>query len=383
MRLPSSGTSLPLTCRELEAGIAAGLHLGGQLYCSLEGETVGDLAFGEVRPGEPMRTDHLPLWLSMTKPVAAVAIAQLWEAGKLALDDPVARHIPEFALRGKERITIRHLLTHTAGLRLLDTGWPKLPWDEIVARICAMRPEPRWAPGRQAGYHRSSTWFLLGELVRRLSGLPFERYVRESLFEPLGMDDCWIGMPAERFAADGDLVAPIWNTEETPPQDLGWTTERFLTRCSPGENGCGPVHQLARLYECLLAGGAFDGVRVLLPQSVEALTARHRVGMVDKTFRRPLDWGLGFVVNSRYPSRERSHSRDGDEPVPYGYGPHASPRAYGHSGYRTSAAFADPEHGLVVALALNGAPGDDQHLRRIDRLCGAIYEDLGRGTEGR
>ena len=80
------------------------------------------------------------LWLSSTKPTTAVALAQLWEQGLLDLDDPVARHIPEFAAQGKEGITLRHLLTHTAGLRMLDVGWPGDPWDEIIARICAMRP---------------------------------------------------------------------------------------------------------------------------------------------------------------------------------------------------------------------------------------------------
>lgn len=370
MKLSSSDT-LPRTDRELDAGVTAGLHLGGQLYVSRHGSVVADFAFGEARPGEPMRTDHLPLWLSMTKPVAAVAVAQLWETGELGLDDPVAQHLPEFAARGKERITIRHLLTHTAGLRMLDTGWPKLGWDEIVARICAMRPEPRWEPGLQAGYHRSSSWFLLGEIIQRLSGRPFERYVRERIFEPLRMDDCWIGMPTDRFATYGERLAPTWDMTQSPPADFGWSDERHLTRSSPGENGCGPMRQLGRLYECLLAGGSLDGAHLLSPQTVEALTARHRVGLVDKTFRRPLDWGLGFVVNSRYL---------GDDPVPYGYGPHASTRTYGHSGYRTTAAFADPEHGLAVGFALNGAPEDDVHRLRADRLCGAIYEDLGLGS---
>jgi CubicO group peptidase (beta-lactamase class C family) len=92
------------------------------------------------------------------------------------------------------------------------------------------------------------------------------------------------------------------------------------------------------------------------------------VGVLDKTFRRPLDWGLGFVLNSSY---------QGEDAIPYGYGPHASLRTYGHSGYRTSTACADPRHRLVVALALNGAPDEDAHRLRSDRIFRAIYEDLG------
>ncbi|HEX4494972.1 MAG TPA: serine hydrolase domain-containing protein, partial [Thermoanaerobaculia bacterium] len=186
---------LPRTRAAIAAGIRDGLHLGAQLYASLQGQAVADAALGENRPGEPLTRGHLMLWLSATKPVPAVALAQLWERGLLELDDPVALHVPEFAAQGKEGITLRHLLTHTGGIRMLDTGWPRLPWDEIIARICAMRPEPRWVPGQKAGYHQASSWFILGEVIQRVSGRPFSAYVREEIFAPLGMDDSWIGMP--------------------------------------------------------------------------------------------------------------------------------------------------------------------------------------------
>ena len=128
---------LARTAAELAAQIAAGLELGGQLFLSLRDEVVADAGFGEARPGEPMRREHLMLWMSSSKPVAAVAICQLWERSLLELDDPVARHIPEFAQGGKERVTVRHLLTHTGGIRMLDTGWPAAGWEGIVARVSA------------------------------------------------------------------------------------------------------------------------------------------------------------------------------------------------------------------------------------------------------
>jgi CubicO group peptidase (beta-lactamase class C family) len=136
---------------------------------------------------------------------------------------------------------------------------------------------------------------------------------------------------------------------------------------SPGGNGCGPVGQLARIYRMLAAGGAIDGRRILRPQTVEALVARHRVGMLDATFRTKLDWGLGFIVNSAH---------YGDPAVPYGYGPHAGPRTWGHSGARSSTAFHDPDAGLTVALAVNGMPDDQTHRLRFERLATAIYQDL-------
>src|SRR5258708_39132479 len=108
----------------------------------------------------------------------------------------------------------------------------------------------------------------------------------------------------------------------------------------------------------LLGRGRLAGAGhpILSPQAVEALTARHRAGMLDHTFQHVLDWGLGFIVNSR---------QYGAANVPYGYGDHTSPRTFGHSGYRSSTGFPDPEQGLAVALALNGTPSHDAHARRL------------------
>jgi CubicO group peptidase (beta-lactamase class C family) len=365
---------LPRTRGALEEGLDEGLHLAAQLHVSLAGEVVADAALGENRPGEPLRPDHLMLWLSSTKPVAAVAVAQLWERGLLELDDPVARHLPEFAVQGKEGITLRHLLTHTAGIRMLDTGWPAASGEEIVARIAAAKPEPNWVPGQKAGYHLASSWFLLGEIVHRLSGRPFDCYVREEIFLPLGMSDCWIGMPAERYRqyeAAGRLGL-LYNTEGAPPRQHSWTSEARLVSVHPGGNGYGPVRELARFYAMLLGRGSLGGRRVLSAQAVEALTARHRVGLVDQTFKHEIDWGLGFILDSK---------RYGVETVPYGYGRLGSPRTFGHSGYRSSTAFADPEPGLAVALVMNGTPGEADHERRIRAVLDAIYLDLGLGEE--
>ncbi len=374
LRLDGDLDGLPATREELERGIRDGLQLGGQIYVSRSGGMVADAAFGEVRPGVALTRGHRMLWLSSTKPLAALAVVGLWEAGKLELDDPVARHVPEFAAGGKQGVTIRHLLTHTAGIRMLETGWPGSEWSEIVARVCARKLEPGWVPGRKAGYHLASSWFILGELVRRLSGRPFEVWVRESLLEPIGAVDCWVGMPRERWLEERNRIAPMYAIGDGPPRELPWLGERHLTVCSPGANGVGPLSQLARFYQMLLAGGVLDGRRYLSPQAVEAMVARHRVGLLDHTFKTRLDWGLGVIVNSAH---------YGDPRAPYGYGPHAGPRTFGHSGARSSAAFADPDAGVVVALAVNGLPGDEVHRARFERLTAAIYEDLGLATSNR
>jgi CubicO group peptidase (beta-lactamase class C family) len=361
---------LPRARAAIEAGIQEGLHLGAQLYVSRDGEPIADAALGENRPGAPLTPHHLMLWLSSTKPVAAVATGQLWERGRLEIDDPVAGHIPEFGQNGKEGITLRHLLTHTGGIRLLDVGWPHESWDEIIARICAMKPEPRWVPGEKAGYHLASSWFILGEVIHRADGRPFDHYVREEIFGPLGMRDAWIGMPVDRYVSyrEEDRLGVMWNTAKAAPEAFGWETEERCTHAHPGGNGYGPVRELGRFYEMLLGRGSFQGRRLLLPQTVDLFTSRQREGMVDATFKHVIDWGLGFILNS---------NRYGSETVPYGYGHHASPPTFGHSGNLSSTAFADPVHGLAVAVAFNGLPDNARHERRIRTVLDGIYEDLG------
>ena len=364
--------TLPRTLQALESGIAQGLHKGAQIYVSLRGETLVDAALGEARVGQPMTTDTLMLWLSSTKPTTAVALAILWERGELTWDDPIVRFIPEFAQGGKEAVTLRHALTHTGGFRVLDTGFPRLPWDETIARLTASRLEPRWVPGEKAGYHMASSWFILGEVIRRIDGRTYDAFLRQEVFVPLGMNDCWVGMPPEQYHAYGPRIAAFYNTEHPDAPEHPWHREDHIVRPSPGGNGFGPIRELGRFYEALLA--AFDGHRTILsPQTVEALVARHRTGLYDHTFRHVMDWGLGFIINS-------AHYHE--PTLPYAYGPHASRRTFGHSGYRSSTAFADPEHRLVVAFATNGTPGEDLHRERMRQVTAAIYEEAGLAGAG-
>ncbi len=307
---------------------AAGTHRGAVIYVSLRGQVLADVAVGEFS------SDAISPWLSAGKPIAAVAIAQLWEKGLLELDDEVARHVPEFAKRGKDKISIRHLLTHTAGIR-----WAKLErglsWDEIIERICDAPIEPNWVVGEKAGYHAQTSWFVLGEIVRRLSGKRWEVYAREEILEPAGM------------------VNSSFAEEES---------------YSPGSAAQGPARELGMFYEMLLRRGeSASGNRIISPQTVEALTARHRVGMFDYTFKHTIDWGLGVIINSAH---------YGDEKVPYGYGRYASRRTFGHGGRQCCSGFADPEVGLAAGVIFKDQPGEEAHDRRMRAVLDAIYQNL-------
>jgi CubicO group peptidase (beta-lactamase class C family) len=365
--------TVPGAVSALVDGIDRGLHPGALLFASVDGAPVAHLGIGEARAGTPMAPDQMVIWFSMTKPTVAVSVAQLWEHGALELDDPVVRHLPEFGAHGKHTITLRHLLTHTAGIRGADEVTSSAPgdgyWDEVVAAICAIEPEADWVPGARAGYHLSSGMTILAEIVRRLDGRRFETYVREEVFSPLGMDDCWVGMSPARVADYGALLGTMHNTETERAIPLTKFDSRVaLGRCIPAGGGRGPVRQLARLYEALLAHGELDGRRVLLPQTVEAMTARQRVGLYDETYHVPCDWGLGFAIDA------------------YAMGRHASPRSFGHGGALSAISFADPEHGLVVVVQVNGMCTNDDHYLRMDAVTTALYEDLGlvaAGSRGR
>ncbi|PKO19753.1 serine hydrolase [candidate division BRC1 bacterium HGW-BRC1-1] len=364
---PDFASKFPNTCRVYSEGVVAGQQRGLQLWVSLKGEVRANFALGEARDGVPMLHNTIMPWRSCSKPIAAIAMAQLWEKGALKLDQPVADFIPDFEMGGKAGITIRHILTHTAGIRHVAFDDPMGDWDTIIRRIAEVTLEPDWRPGRRAAYHVRSSWFLLGEIVRVIDGRSFEQYIRDEIFLPLGMDDCYIGMSDEEFDAKESRIGILWDTSHQPPRPDPFFSGEAVTLSSPGSSGHGPMEQLGRLYEALRRGGELDGTRILLPQTVEAITVRHRVGLQDETFMHGMDWGLGFIINS---------NRHGADTVPYGFGRLASPRTFGHGGSQSSSSFTDPDVGLSVAVVFNGTPGDARHSRRIRNFATALYEDM-------
>jgi CubicO group peptidase (beta-lactamase class C family) len=359
-----SQMDLPRTNSAILQGVPL-LHPGAQLYVSMKGRVIANVAFGDALQGVKMTPDSLICWLSSGKPITAVAIAKLWQQGELLLDDPVAKFIPEFAANGKERITIRHCLTHTAGLRAATSAWARASYGEIIEQICRANLEPGWTIGKSAGYHVASTWYLLGEVIARITGKALADFYRNEIFLPLGMNDSWLGMSIETWSANRDRLAIMHRTDMSPAQAQTWETPEMFDFPRPANNARGTVRDLGQFY------GALLNPTLLNAQTVEAITSPHRVGLMDQTFKAKIDWALGFICNSRH---------YGQAGVPYQFGPHASDRAFGHSGNQSSIGMADPEHGLVIALAFNGQPGEPKHDRRIRECLAAIYEDLGIAT---
>lgn len=370
--------TLSRTLAVLAEGEHAKQHVGAQLYVGLNGETVADLGLGLARVGQPMTPDSMMTWLSTSKIPTSLLFAKVWEDGLVALDDPVAAHIPEFGVRGKERVTLRHVWTHTCAMLHVEEKLFPVRYRQShaanIALICASGLDRGRTPGKDAGYQTSVVSLLLAEVVARKRGRDFRDIARESLFVPLGMTDCWLGMPEARLAAYSGRLGKTFDTsgpEPKPDGSFAPDEPHQLTHTMPGGNGRGPMRELARVLESMRRGGELDGQRFLSPQTIDAMTARHRCGLVDASWNgQILDWGLGLTLDSRMYYGGGVHL--------YGYGPHASPRTYGHSGFRTTLAMCDPEVGLVVTCSWNGMVADDDiHSARQNALCAAIYEDLG------
>ncbi len=353
---------LPRTLAAITAGMGT-QQVGAQVYVSMRSKMIASFALGLARPGVALTTETMFTWFSATKPTFAVLIAQLWDQGRIALDDRVADYIPAFAENGKGEVTLRQCLTHSsgfphAGLKREGLARPGMT-PEVIASICSGPLE--FPPGRFKEYHPFSTGFILGEVIQRVTGRPYQDYIREALFMPLGMSDCWVGMSQERFDAYGERIGLLYSEGEArklvPPPG----GEQYTLNVSPSATGRGPVKQLARFYEVLSRGGEIDGVRILSRQATEAFTGYcSNLPEWDTTRDEPTPSGLGFVRETRM------------------FGDHVSGRVFGSVGSLSSVAFCDPHYDLVVAYILNGRIRDrGAHRERCAAVSGAIYQDLG------
>ena len=375
---------LAKTQQVIDSGIDAGLHFGAQVSVWQAGQMLCDAAFGTVGPRiadgvevEPDRltSDHLMLWMSAGKPILVVGLARQVDAGVLDWDDPIAEWVPGFAQRGKDAVTLRHVLTHTGGFRAVVSRYPRQSWEETIEAVCASRLETGWIPGETAGYHPHSGWSILGRVLEVCTDEPLSPHLREAVLRPWKLRDTWVGMPQEAFVDHRGRLVELFDTSGGTPRPTGSEQEAWVTGQRPGGNVWGPARELARFYQGLLNGGQIDGVRLIESETATLISQRHRRNTMDRTFRAQMDWGLGLMVNNRRHD-EANQERHGDTGTPYGFGPFASDMAFGHGGNQCSVGFADPEHEVSIAVIFNGQPGEARHQKRMRDVLAAIYGDL-------
>jgi CubicO group peptidase (beta-lactamase class C family) len=330
--------------------------VGAAVAVTHRGELVADLWGGSVtgaRTGE-WRRDTIVNTFSTTKGMTALCAHLLIDRGELDVDAPVARYWPEFAQSGKEDIPVRWLLSHRAGLSAVREPLPTealFDWHRMCDALA--RSEPWWPPGTTSGYHAMTFGFLVGEVIRRITGLSIGTFFRREVAEPLGVD-FWIGLPVSEHDRVADLIVPpggVWPSippsahpsvqhMHNPPIDddivnsTAWRTAEI-----PAANGHGDARGLARVYGALANGGTIDGIKLVRAEAIERMREPQPecvdlfIGLAigGVAFR----WNLGFMPNIL--------------DVTYG----TNPRAFGHTGHGGSVAMCDPEARLSVAYVMN------------------------------
>lgn len=330
---------------------------------------VADAATGRAWDG-----DTAVIVFSATKGVTATCVHLLVERGQLDPDAPVAEYWPEFAAAGKAGIPLRWVLSHRAGLAAVAgelTLAQVLAWDPVVAAIAAQAPE--WEPGTAHGYHARSYGWILGEVVRRVTGRSLGRWFAEEIAAPLGLD-FWIGFPAGLAARRAPIVPPaagspsiadLLGAESLTARvmsgpsglfayDEMWNRADVLAAEMPSSNGVGSARALARLYAALI--GEVGGQRVLRPETVARATAVQSDG-ADRVLLLPSRFGLGYML-------------------PPMLAPGCGPQSFGHTGAGGALAFADPETGIAFAYVTGALQfhlaGDPRTLN----LVRALYASL-------
>jgi CubicO group peptidase (beta-lactamase class C family) len=287
---------------ELGARLASGDECGAAIAVYVDGEPVVDLwgGWADAARTVPWREDTLVCTFSCTKPVVALAALMLVERGELDLDAPVARYWPEFAAAGKEAVAVRHLLSHTSGV----SGWAKpveLPdiydWETSTARLAAQ--PPWWTPGTASGYHAVTFGHLIGEVIRRITGLKPGAFVAKEITGPIGAD-FHIGLdPAEygRIAELRSVAPPVVGDGAVDPSSVAFRTFTGPALTDPAEFtteafrradiGAGNGHGTARALAAVFAAAS--------PRTLDPVFAVQAEG-VDLALGVPLRWGVGFAL---------------------------------------------------------------------------------------
>jgi CubicO group peptidase (beta-lactamase class C family) len=296
---------------------------------------LGAVGLADIEENRPMREDTLFAIASMTKPITATAVMILRDDGKLSLDDPVAKYLPEFkdaTLNGKppeKEITLRHLLTHTSGLTGSQQNEGSL---ENTAKVLAKRPLS-FAAGAKWEY--SPGLSVCGRVVEVVSGQPFDRFLRERVFQPLGMNDTTFNPTAEQQKRLARLYKPSQD-KKSLEEASHWLNDLSGDRTPNPSGGLfSTAADMARFYQAILNGGELGGRRIVSPESVKEMTS---VQTPDLTtgFTPGNGWGLGWCV-----VRE-----------PQGVSHMLSAGTYGHGGAFGTQGWVDPQRKMIFVLMI-------------------------------
>lgn len=355
------------------ANFAEGQELGASFSVTLEGEPVVDIWGGDAdERGTPWSQDTIVNVYSTTKTMAALSLLLLADRGDVDLDAPAAHYWPAFASNGKGRVLVKHFLSHSAGLSGLDQQVALedlYDWEKITGLLAAQAPW--WEPGTRSGYHAVTQGYLIGEIVRRVTGQTIGTFFRTELAEPLGAD-FHIGLAEREFGRVGDLVPPppaplsgnaaadsvAARTFRSPPIDaLASRTAAWRRAEIPAANGHGNARSVARVQTLIACGGAAGG-RQLLSEAGAQRAFEEQTNGIDLVLGTPIRFGLGYGLTSK------------DMPL----GP--NPRTCFWGGWGGSLVVADADARVCMAYVMNrmgqGTTGDLRAGRMMFAFYGAL-----------
>ncbi|KPI25618.1 beta-lactamase [Actinobacteria bacterium OV320] len=347
------------------AALLDGGDLGGSVAVFVDGEPVVDVwgGFADAARGVPWQRDTIVNVWSVTKTMTALCALVLADRGELDPDAPVARYWPEFAAAGKDAVLVRHLLSHTAGLPDWDGPVADIyDWPAATARLAAQAPQ--WEPGTAAGYHSLTQGFLVGEVVRRITGRSPGEFFADEIAGPLGAD-FRMGLPAEHDHRVALTVPPPSRDEDytagAARSDVARTVTATPTAIRlrdgnsvawrraqiPAASGFGNARSVALVQSAMACGGSVHGVRLLSRAGCDRAWEEQFSGE-DRVLGMPISWGLGY-------------GRFGG--------------TYGWGGWGGSTVMIDPEARAVVAYVTNQMREPAQDTRGLD-LVMAAYDGL-------
>jgi CubicO group peptidase (beta-lactamase class C family) len=339
------------------------------------GQILIDRAIGHASGNAPDDPPDAPLvaatpsslfnLFSASKAITAMVVHWLDEEGLLHLDDAVVEYIPEFGLHGKEWITLRHVLTHRAGIPAVPAarGLDLLSVLHDPRRIARLLNDtrPAFPPGRRLAYHALTGGFVIAEVVERVTGRPIKEVLEQRILAPLGVAHLTYGVAEESVerVCRNALTGPV------PPPPLSWLIKRalgveyeqaiaysnerrFLTGCVPAGNCIGTAEEACRFFDMLRQGGTFEGRRIFEGRTVRRAVAEQVYYELDLTLGIPVRYGLGFMLGS------------GPASV---YGARTG-AAFGHLGFTNVVVWADPQRELSACLMTSGKPFLSWGLRR-------------------
>jgi CubicO group peptidase (beta-lactamase class C family) len=337
-------------------------ELGAGVSVWREGREIVNLAGGLWDRQQKMAWDAgtMALIYSGTKgPAAACVLKCLWDAG-IPLEAPVASVWPRFGDAGKEKVTFADTLAHRAGLPALNDPPNVFDYAGVIRRL--EKQAPLWPPGDGHGYHPRTCGYLWDEIVRRVAGLPLGIYWRRSIAEPLGLD-FWMGVPMERLKD----VAPLHASRKPPEEDAflkafsepdsitnrafccpnglfsvsSMNTAAARMASFPAFGGIGSARAIGKFYGMLACGGTQDGLAVMAPEAVAAMSTRLTNGF-DRVLRMETAFSAGLMQDPVTAEGRKSR---------FTFGP--SLQAFGQPGAGGSFAFADPDRGIGFAYVMN------------------------------